>query len=151
MMNIGMLSELILHRWTLTKAEVWKDMQPYWSFRYEIAIIEGITMKGRRIIMPAVLQDKAQKLLNLNLMGVEKTRLLACESIYWINMNVDIEEMVQNWPKYIDYQATQPKDKILSHEIPGRPSNIVGAAILTINNKYYLSNVFYHRKLPVIN
>ena len=49
--HLGLLSELILHGWLLTNDEVQKELQPYLSFRDEIAIIHGITMKGR--IIPA--------------------------------------------------------------------------------------------------
>ena len=61
-----------------------------------IAIKNDITMKGRRIIIPAALQDKALKQLHLKHVGIVKTGLLACESIYWINKNADIEETVKN-------------------------------------------------------
>ena len=71
-----MLSDLVLHSWPLTKVEVQQELQPNWSFRDEIAIIEGIVMKGRRIIVPAVLQDKVLKQLHLNHMGIQKMRLL---------------------------------------------------------------------------
>ena len=52
-------------------------------------------MKGRRIIIPAVHQDKALKQLHLNHIGIEETRLLACRSIHWMNMNGDIEEIAK--------------------------------------------------------
>ena len=42
--HISMLSELTLHGCPLTKAEVQKGLQLYWSFRDEIAIIDGIAM-----------------------------------------------------------------------------------------------------------
>ena len=48
-------------------------------------------MKGRRIVVLAYLQDRTIKKLHLNHIGIEKTRLLVCESIYWVNMNVNIE------------------------------------------------------------
>ena len=44
-------------------------------------------------------------------MGIEMTRLLACEPINWINMNADIEDD-KNFPNCLNFQATQPKDKI---------------------------------------
>ena len=54
----GILSELIPCGWPLTTAEIQIALQPCWSFRDEITIIGGITMKGRRII-PAAIQGKA--------------------------------------------------------------------------------------------
>ena len=46
--HISILSELVLHDWSLTKAEVQKELWPHWSFRGEIAIIGEITMKSKR-------------------------------------------------------------------------------------------------------
>ena len=60
-------------------------------------------------------------------------------------MNVDIEES-QNFPTYLDFQATQPKGKTMSNEISGRPWGSVGAYIVTINNKHYLCIVDYQSK-----
>ena len=53
-------------------------------------------------------------------------------------MNADIEETVKNCPTCIDFQVTQPKDKIISQKIPGRSWISVAADIFTINNKDYL-------------
>ena len=64
----------------------------------DTVITEKITMKIRIIIIPAVLQVNALKQLHLNHMGMKKTRLLASDSIYWINMNADIEDMVKIAP-----------------------------------------------------
>ena len=49
-----------------------------------------------------------------------------------------------------DFQATQPKEKMLLYYIPGRPREYVGADKFTINNNYYLCAVDYHSRFPVI-
>ena len=77
-------------------------------------------MKGNKIIRES-LQEKVLNWLHIYRMDTEKKRLLTCESIYWINMNADIEDTVKNCPTCLDFQATQPKDKTISHKIPGRP------------------------------
>ena len=43
------------------RTEVQKELQLYWSFRYVIAIKDGINIEGRRIPMPASMQGKAIK------------------------------------------------------------------------------------------
>ena len=47
-------------------AEVQKYLQPYWSYKDKTAIMDGISMRSRGIIVPALLQDKALKHLHLN-------------------------------------------------------------------------------------
>ena len=49
--HLGMLSKYVLYGWPSTKAAM-QVLQPYWSSRDETAIIDGIVMKGRRIIVP---------------------------------------------------------------------------------------------------
>ena len=53
-----------------------------------------------------MLQDKGLKQLHLNYMAINKTRLLECNSIYCINMNIDTKEMVKNCPTHVSFQAT---------------------------------------------
>ena len=55
--HLSMLSDYVLHGWP-SRVEVQKDLQPYWSFRDEIAVINGIVLKTKRIMIPASLQGK---------------------------------------------------------------------------------------------
>ena len=82
------------------------ELHPYSLFRDEIVFIDRIVIKGKRIIVPASLQDEALKQLHINHMGIEKTRKLACKLIYWANMNADIEETIKNWLTSYNFQAT---------------------------------------------
>ena len=79
--HMCLLSEYVLHGWPSTNVEVQKELQPYWSFRNEIAVIDGIVMKGIRIIVPTSPQNKALNHLCLSHMDIDRTRLLACEPI----------------------------------------------------------------------
>ena len=49
-------------------------MQSYWSFRDEIAVIDGIAIKEKGIIIPTLLQDKIINQLYINDMGIEKNK-----------------------------------------------------------------------------
>ena len=48
-------------------------------------------------------------------MGIEKTMLLAAESIYWINMDTDIEA-TKHCTTCLDFQAALPKVKAMVHK-----------------------------------
>ena len=56
-----------------------------------MAVIDWIIMKGRCVIIPEILKTHTLEQLYMNHMGIEKTKLLVCESIYWVNINDDIE------------------------------------------------------------
>ena len=61
------------------------------------------------------LQREGLNQLHVNNMDVGMIRLLAHDPIYWINLNNDIENYINNCPICLEFQATQPKDKTLSH------------------------------------
>ena len=75
--------------------------------------------------------------------------MLADKSIYWTNMKTDIEEAIKSCPSCLDYQAKWPKDKVMSHEIWGRPLESVRADIFTVNSKCYHCILDNHSKFPV--
>ena len=43
------------------------------------------------------------------------------ESVYWINMNADIEQTVQQYFTYLEYQCTLPCETALLYDIPCKP------------------------------
>ena len=75
-------------------------------------IIDGIAIKGGSRIMPTLIQDKAINQLHLNHISKEKTKMLPCKSIYWINKNADIEKAIESCP-YVLIIRPQPKDKVM--------------------------------------
>ena len=48
------------------------------------------------------------------------------------------------------FQQTQPKEKIIHHDIPVRPWDVVGADMLNINNNSYLCMIDYHSIFLII-
>ena len=79
-----------------------------------------------------------------------KTKLLARECIYWININDDIEKYIQNCSTCLNFQQTQPKERMIHHDIPAKPWEIIGTDMSTLHNKNYLCIVDYPSKFPVI-
>ena len=106
-------------------------------------------MKGRPIIIPVELKQQVLGQLHLNHMGIEKTKLLMCESVYWIDINTDIEKHIKSCNTCLEFQQTQPKEKILHHDIPLRTGEVLGVDIFHLNNKKYLCIIDYHSKFPV--
>ena len=79
----------------ILKDELHADLKPYWSYRDELAVIDGIILKGRHIVIPNSLRQQVLGQLHTNHMGIEKKKLLACESVYWSSINADIEDCIK--------------------------------------------------------
>ena len=83
-------------------------------------------------------------------LSLKKIKLLVHESLYWVNINNDIENHVKNCSTCLQFQQTQPREKTIHHDIPLRPWDMIGADVFQLNNKNYLCIVDYHSTFLVI-
>ena len=72
------------------------------------------------------------------------------ESVYWVNINNDIEKHVKNCSMCLEFQQTQPKEKTTHHDILLRPWEALGVDVFQLSNKNYLCIIDYHSKFPVM-
>ena len=68
------LKNIIIIGWPSTREELHSNIRPYWSYRDNLAVIDGVVMKGRCIIVPAEIKQKVLDQLHLNHMGIEKNQ-----------------------------------------------------------------------------
>ena len=80
-------------------------------------MINGVTMKGKSHHTSDT-TSKNVRMIHINHMGIEKTRLSMRDSVYGINMNTDIEVTLKllNIPQI---PQTWPKIKIVPCEVSG--------------------------------
>ena len=50
--ELALLKHIITHGWPSTIREVPIEMQPYWTFREELTVEDGIVLKGAQIVVP---------------------------------------------------------------------------------------------------
>ena len=106
----------IIQGWLYRKEEE-HSIGQYWPIRNELAMNGGTAMKSKRIL-PFQLQKHILQQLLSNHMGIEKIRLLVCEQVYWVNMNVDIENIKKQCATGLDYWQRQPDEKTVLHKLP---------------------------------
>ena len=128
--HLQQLKSIIISGWPESRDELHADLWPYWSYRDELVVIDGIILKGRHIIMPNSLRQQVLNQLHTNHMGIEKTKLLAHECVYWPSINAEIEKYIKQCPTCHEFQQTQPKERIIHHDIPFRPWEVVGPDVL---------------------
>ena len=69
-----MSKNIIITGWPSTKDQLHIDIRPYWSYKDDLAVIDGVVMKGRCIIIPQDLKQQVLHQLHLNHMGIKKTK-----------------------------------------------------------------------------
>ena len=128
--HLQKLKNIIIAGWPDSKDDINAD----WSYWDELAVIDGIILKGRYIIIPNSLRQQVLNQLHTKHMGIEKTKLLACECVYWYSINADIEKYIKQCVTCLEFQQMQPKEKIIHHDVPLRPWEVVGGDVFYFNN-----------------
>ena len=127
--HLQCLKNIIITGWPSTKGELHIDIRPYWSYRDNLAVIDSVVMKGGHIIVPLELKQQVLDQLHHNHMGIKETKPLVCKSVYWVNINSDIDNHVKNCNTCLEFQQMQPKENIIHDEIPLRPWEVLGRHI----------------------
>lgn len=99
-----------------------------------------------RVIIPTSLKQQALQLLHQGHMGIVKTKSRASQSMYWINLNNDLENYISKCYICEKYQRAKTNESMLSHDIPNLPFEQIGLDIMTCNNKDFLVVIDYFSK-----
>ena len=81
-------------------------------------------LKGRQILIPQSMQKEILQQLHQGHQGVEKTRRLARDTVYWVNINRDIEVICKSWHACQENQVINTKEPRMPHTPPTRPLGI---------------------------
>jgi len=145
------LSTIIHTGWPAHLKDLPEELRPYWSFRDQLGIMDGIIFKGRQVIIPPSLREDILKQLHEGHLGIEKTRQLSRETVYWPNINRDIENMVKQCPACQELQPQQSKEPLITHDIPTYPWTKLGMDIFHVNQDAYILITDYTSKFPIVH
>ena len=144
------LIQIIYEGWPSNIKDLPYDVRPYWNYRDELGVANGIIYKGHQIIIPENMREDILNQLHEGHQGVEKTRRLARQCVYWPNFNKDIEKICSSCKFCQQHQPKQQREPIISHEIPNKRWVKVGTDLFSIKDRNYLIIADYFSRYPYI-
>ena len=96
-------------------------LQPFYPFRDELAVDDGIVMRNTKIIVPTSLRTEYIKQLHKNHLGVDSTTKLARDYFYWPKMEEDIHFHVDQCSACNSTKSHNQKEPINPHPVPSLP------------------------------
>ena len=119
--GLGLLKHTITHGFPSTIREVPSEIQPYWTFREELTVEDGIILKGTWILVPHKKHQATLQFIHEGYLGLEKFKLRAKDTVYWPGLNDQLEKLVLNcelWLKYSHSKCKQKPSTSLGQETP---------------------------------
>ena len=101
--------------------------------RDELAVTDGLIFRGQRLVIPKGLRKNTQSELHTGHTAVYRS--LRRETVYWPDMTNDVYDFEKRCETCREYEHSQAKELLMSHEIPSRLWQKVGADLLTLNEK----------------
>jgi hypothetical protein len=77
------LLTVIRRGWPQSRQQTPVEIHEFWNYRDEMSEIEGVIMKGDRIVIPTVLRSEMLAQVHDSHMGIEKCRRRARDIIFW--------------------------------------------------------------------
>ena len=137
------LTTISINGWPEYKQEVPVELLPYYGFRDEITIQDGLLFRGERVIVPSSLRPEMKQAVHSTHIGMEGCLKRARESLYWPGMNSEIRQFIKQCQTCQTFQPDQAKETLMSHPLPSRPWEKVGTDIFQHDDKHYLVTVDY--------
>ena len=70
-------------------------LRKYWMYRDELSILDGLVLKGVRIVILEQCKNEVLEKLHEGHFGIERTKLRARDMVYWPEINADIEALIK--------------------------------------------------------
>ena len=118
--------------------------KPYATFMDELSNIDGVIMKGQRVVVPEKMRAQMLNLIHEGHMGIEKCKRRARVTLYWPKMNQDIYDRVSRCDTCQEYRSSQQQQPLLMHERPDRAWGKVGCDLFYLNQTAYLLIADYY-------
>ena len=128
----------VIDGWPSDKQNVPYELRPYWDYRDEISVYDGIVFKGERIIIPKSMQNEILHLVHYSHQGMVKSKQLARDVVYWKGLNKQIEDIVSKCSTCQTYRAQQQKEPMLSTEVPKLPWEIASSDLFDFEDEDYI-------------
>ncbi len=123
---------------------------PYDSFQGELTVLDGVVLRGTRIVVPTSMRSDMLERIHEGHLGIVKCRRRGREHFYWPSMNNDIEKLVSRCAVCQKYRYQQQKEPLKQHQETLEPWAKVGMDLFSLNGKDYMVVIDYMSNFPEV-
>jgi transposase InsO family protein len=132
--------------WPDYVTDVEDGLRDFYAVRNELSEHQGLLTRGNRIIVPALLHDDILRKIHEGHQGITKCRERAKAAVWWPGISARIKKMVEECKHCQEKKPTQPKEPLMTTELPQRAFQKCGADLLEFKGQSYLVLVDYYTR-----
>ena len=135
--------DTIIKGWPNEKSKVPLCITPYFDYRDELTVQDGIILRGERVVIPTSVRKELKAKVHAGLSGINSCLRRARELIFWPRMSSAIRQYTESCDICESHGTKQSPEPLNMHEVPNRPWEKAGTDIFTIKGRNYLFTVDY--------
>ena len=106
-----------------------QELHPYWNFRKDLSVEDGLVTKSSRLLIPFTLRWKVLEQIHDGHQGIQKCMLKARESMFWPGISNDIREAVKKCTIFqFTSRAARPVENV--SEVPPYAWHTLGTDLI---------------------
>ena len=148
--TLHVLCENISLGWPENIAHCPTHVMPFWNFRDELNVEDGLILKGQRIILQKSLHAAALEQIHYAHQGAEKCKLRAKAAVFWCSINHDIDETVKSCAPCQAHQVATTKETLIPHDVPKHAWHTLATYLFHWNGTEYMLIADLYNKFPLI-
>ena len=141
--SLQALKQTILDGWPDHRNQLHLMVKPYFNFRDELSVQDGLIFRGERLIVPKGMRHKIKEDLHIGHIGVDGTLRRAREYLYWPQMTNEITEWIETCEVCMELSTSQSPQPLMSHTLPDRPWEKIGVDLFSFEGTEYMVTMCY--------
>ena len=135
------LRPLVEAGWPNDKAVVPELARPYWTFRHELTLHDGLLFKQGRVIVPSSAHPTILHKLHAAHCGPEFTIRHARSCVFWPGINSQVTDLCKTCVICAQYRQQHPREPLQPYPVPTLPWHLVSQDLFELNGAAYLVTV----------
>ena len=135
------LKNVIMSGWPTSRVDVPPAAMPYFNYRDELTVQDGIILRGERVVIPTSLRPDIKQKVHAGHLGINSCLRRARELVFWPGMSSDIRQTIENCSTCAMFSDKQPPEPSIINNIPSRPYKTIATDLFSIEGRDYLVTV----------
>ena len=130
--------------WPDRKCELPPHLTPFWTYRDELTVCDGVVFKGLQVLIPQSMQKPILQRIHSAHLGAASNVRMCKDLVFWPGFRADIAAMCESCGKCAQHKSQNSRSPMLSQPIPEYPWQFVSQDICTFGGNNYLVTVDHY-------
>jgi hypothetical protein len=132
------LTKIVRNGWPNSESSVPPEVKKYFPIRDELTVVDGVVMRGQRVVVPRPLVKTYIEKLHAGHPGIEATKRRARATVFWPNMDEELNDYVLKCSTCNSLKHHQQKEPMKVQEVPVLPWQIAAVDLFDWNRFNYM-------------